>query len=141
MSTPSPTGAPGQTTPSPPARRSASHVAAPLAAAIAALHGAAAIAAGAFGAHGAEERAAELLGVGARWQSIAAVAGLFCAWRDARAAAWMFNIGGALFAGSLYAVAAGAPSFLFAVTPVGGGALILAWLALAWREAHALIRR
>lgn len=100
-----------------------------------------AIAAGAFGAHGAPDSAADLLSTGARWQSIAAVASLFCAWRGARAAAWLFNTGAALFAGSLYGLAAGAPSLLGAVAPMGGGALILAWLSLAWREALELIRR
>jgi len=36
-----------------------------------------------------------------------------------------------LFSGSLYALALGAPPPLGAITPIGGAAMILGWLALA----------
>lgn len=110
-------------------------------AALAALHGATAITAGAFGAHGADDaRAAELLRTGALWQSIAAVTALFCAWRGAFLAGGLFIIGALFFAGSLYGLAMGAPTALAFAAPVGGGAMILAWLALAWRELKDLRR-
>ncbi len=37
----------------------------------------------------------------------------------------------ALFSGTLYAMALGAPKWLGAVTPLGGIALVLGWLAFA----------
>ena len=43
----------------------------------------------------------------------------------------LFVIGAAIFAGTLYAMAVGAPRWLGAVTPVGGTLLILGWLWLA----------
>ena len=49
-----------------------------------------------------------------------------------RAAGWLLIAGMALFCGSLYALALGAPRFLGAVAPFGGLALILGWLAFAW---------
>lgn len=101
---------------------------------IAAAHGATAIAAGAFAAHGASPSAGELLRTGAAWQSVAALAALYCSWRGAGLAGVLFLFGGAAFAGALYALAFGAPPVFGAVAPVGGGSLILAWAALAWRE-------
>ena len=47
------------------------------------------------------------------------------------AAGWLLVAGILLFSGSLYALALGAPRFLGAVTPFGGLAFILGWLALA----------
>jgi uncharacterized membrane protein YgdD (TMEM256/DUF423 family) len=44
--------------------------------------------------------------------------------------AGLMTLGTALFSGSLYALALGAPSRLGLVTPVGGVALILGWLSL-----------
>ncbi len=105
------------------------------AALLAALHGGFAVAAGAFGAHGAaDERAAELFRIGAQWEVVAALAALFAVVRRAPVAAWLFIGGGAAFAGSLYALALGGPSWAGAVAPAGGSALILGWIALAWRE-------
>lgn len=40
--------------------------------------------------------------------------------------------GSALFAGTLYAMALGAPRWLGAVTPIGGTLMIVGWLLLAW---------
>jgi len=48
-----------------------------------------------------------------------------------RASGWLILAGLLLFSGSLYALALGAPRMLGAITPVGGAALILGWLALA----------
>ena len=48
-----------------------------------------------------------------------------------KAAGWLIVAGIALFSGSLYALALGAPKGLGIVTPVGGLAFILGWLAFA----------
>ena len=99
---------------------------------VAALSGALAVAAGAFGAHGAEGKAAEWLRTGAQYQIIHAIAALIALQMGARGPAWCFLAGSALFAGTLYAMAEGAPKWLGAVTPVGGALLIAGWLWLAW---------
>lgn len=44
---------------------------------------------------------------------------------------WCFTAGLVLFCGSLYLLAAGAPSFVARATPVGGLAFIAGWVALA----------
>jgi uncharacterized membrane protein YgdD (TMEM256/DUF423 family) len=104
---------------------------------------AAAVALGAFGAHALKTRIAPeavavwqtavnyhawhalgLLGAGVLLNQFPHVRGL-------RAAAWLFIIGIALFSGSLYALALGAPQALGIVTPFGGAAFIAGWLALA----------
>ena len=41
-------------------------------------------------------------------------------------------LGAAIFAGTLYAMALGAPRWLGAITPIGGSLLIAGWVALAW---------
>ncbi|GAA3269588.1 hypothetical protein GCM10020258_42410 [Sphingomonas yabuuchiae] len=46
--------------------------------------------------------------------------------------AWTFVIGAAIFAGTLYAMAFGAPRWFGAITPIGGTLLIGGWLWLAW---------
>jgi uncharacterized membrane protein YgdD (TMEM256/DUF423 family) len=104
---------------------------------LAALSGALAVAAGAYGAHGASGEAAELLKTGSHYQMVHAVAAFAVLGRPlGRFASWCFVVGGALFAGSLYALALGAPHIVGAVTPFGGMGLIIGWLALAvgaWR--------
>lgn len=102
-----------------------------LAAVLAALSGALAVMAGAFGAHGAEGQAAEWLKTGGHYQLIHAVAALLAVRMGARVPAWLFVGGAAVFAGTLYLMALGAPHWLGAVTPVGGAALIAGWLWLA----------
>lgn len=102
---------------------------------LAALSGAVAVAAGAFGAHGASGEAAEWLRTGGHYQLLHAVAALVAARMGASVPAWLFVAGAAIFAGTLYAMALGAPRWLGAVTPIGGAALIAGWLWLAW---HAL---
>ncbi len=99
---------------------------------LAALSGAIAVAAGAFGAHGATGVAQDWLKTGGQYQLIHAVAALVALRMDARGPAWLFVIGGAVFAGTLYLMAVGAPRWLGAVTPIGGALLIGGWLWLAW---------
>ena len=41
-------------------------------------------------------------------------------------------VGALIFAGTLYAMAFGAPRWLGALTPIGGTLLILGWFWLAW---------
>lgn len=101
----------------------------------AALSGAIAVGAGAFGAHGAEGKAAEWLRTGATYQLIHVVAALVATQMGAKGAGWLFVAGAAIFAFTLYAMAFGAPRWLGAITPIGGTALIIGWLWLAW---HAL---
>ncbi|WP_375382227.1 DUF423 domain-containing protein [uncultured Sphingomonas sp.] len=99
---------------------------------VAALSGALAVGAGAFGAHGAHGEAAEWLKTGGHYQLIHAVAALVAMRLDARGAGWLFVAGGALFAGTLYLMALGAPRWFGAITPLGGALLIAGWLWLAW---------
>lgn len=106
-----------------------------LVAILAALSGAAAVAAGAFGAHGAPGEAADWLRTGAQYQLVHAIAALVALRMGTRGPAWLFVVGGAIFAGTLYLIALGSPRWLGAVTPIGGMALILGWLWLAWAAA------
>ena len=103
---------------------------------LAALSGAIAVAAGAFGAHGASGPAVEWLKTGAQYQLIHAVAALVALRMNAPGPGWLFVVGSALFAGTLYAMALGAPHWLGAITPIGGAALIGGWLWLAWTLRH-----
>ncbi|NYD90090.1 DUF423 domain-containing protein [Sphingomonas melonis] len=99
---------------------------------LAALSGAIAVAAGAFGAHGASGPAVDWLKTGGHYQLVHAVAALVALRVEARGPAWLFVAGGAVFAGTLYLMALGAPRWLGAVTPIGGALLIGGWLWLAW---------
>jgi uncharacterized membrane protein YgdD (TMEM256/DUF423 family) len=112
---------------------------------LAAVSGMLAVAAGAFGAHALRERlSAELLGTfqtAATYQMYHALAllgvgillGRFStdgsAWLTA--AGWLFVAGTLLFSGSLYALALTETRWLGAITPLGGVAFLLGWLALA----------
>ena len=100
---------------------------------LAALSGAIAIGAGAFGAHWAGKDVADLLKTGGQYQLIHAVAALVAMRMEAKGPAALFVIGSALFAGSLYALALGAPRLVGAITPLGGVAMIAGWLWLAWK--------
>lgn len=98
----------------------------------AALSAALAIAAGAFGAHGVSSpKAAEWLRTGGLYQLVHAVAALAIL-SAARGPAIAMLIGAAIFAGTLYAMAFGAPRWLGAITPIGGSVMIIAWLWAAW---------
>jgi uncharacterized membrane protein YgdD (TMEM256/DUF423 family) len=100
--------------------------------ALAALSGAVAVGAGAFGAHGASADAAEWLKTGAQYQLLHVVAALAAVQLGGRGPAWLFVLGGAIFAGTLYLMALGLPRWLGAITPIGGTLLIAGWLWLAW---------
>ena len=110
---------------------------------IGAVLGALGVAAGAFGAHALKGRLTpEMLAVfetGVRYQLIHALALLAVAWAGTRwsspaisVAGWLFVAGTFLFSGSLYALCLTGIRGLGAVTPFGGVAFIMAWLALAW---------
>lgn len=106
--------------------------------ALAAASGFLAVAAGAFAAHalrgGADERALGWVETGAQYQMWHALAML--AWaalgQTARLPLWLFTSGIILFSGSLYALALGAPMVVATITPFGGAAFLLGWLACAW---------
>jgi len=102
---------------------------------MAALSAAIAVAAGAYGAHGATGAAAEWLKTGATYQMVHAVAAVGLAVAGlAGLGAWLLLAGSALFAGTLYAMALGAPHWLGAITPLGGLAMIVGWLLIALRR-------
>src|SRR6516165_8892910 len=102
-----------------------------------ALSAALGVVAGAFAAHGLRGRvSADLLAVfetGARYQMYHAL-GLLAVARAV--AGWLFVAGIVLFSGSLYLLALGSPSWLGAVTPVGGLCFIAGWAVLAWVAAR-----
>ncbi len=100
------------------------------------------VAAGAFGAHVLRARLeADLLAVfetGARYQMYHALAlvavGLLCAYSPSTAgtvAGVGFAAGTVLFSGSLYLLALTGTRWLGAITPVGGVAFLVGWVALA----------
>ncbi len=113
--------------------------------AIGALSGCLAVAAGAFGAHALRARlAADMLDVfqtGVTYQMYHALAlvgvGMLLArfssdgssWLSV--SGWMFVAGSILFSGSLYALALSGTTWLGAITPLGGLAFLIGWLALA----------
>ncbi len=107
---------------------------------LAAVSGFLAVAFGAFAAHGAKDaRAAELLHTGSLYQMTHALA--VFGWLAVRKAGGkvgvevpsLFLAGTAVFSGSLYALAFGAPRALGMVTPFGGLCFLAGWLLLAWR--------
>lgn len=98
---------------------------------LAALSAAVGIAAGAFGAHRFTGKEAEWLRTGGLYQLVHAVAVLALVRVAAPGALWTLLGGATLFAGTLYAMAVGAPRWLGAVTPIGGAAMIVGWLWLA----------
>lgn len=106
--------------------------------AVAALGGLSSVAFGAFGAHGVDtERARSLLQTGAQYAMAHSLAIIACEWlvangmRRAGVARPLFAAGVALFSGSLYALALGAPRWTGAITPVGGLLFLAGWAALA----------
>lgn len=100
---------------------------------LAALSAALAIAAGAFGAHRFTGKEAEWLRTGGLYQLIHAVAVLALVRQIVPGALWLLLGGAAVFAGTLYAMAFGAPRWLGAVTPLGGLAMIAGWIWVALR--------
>ena len=91
-----------------------------------------AVSLGAFGAHALGDaldvRGRELWDTGTLYALAHAAAAAACR-RAAPAIA--FVLGGFLFAGSLYALALGAPSWIGAVTPVGGVLFLVGWALFA----------
>jgi len=97
---------------------------------------------GAFGAHALRARlGADMLAVyqtGVQyhfWHALGVLAvGIACLQIPAnlwlRAAGWLLTAGILLFSGSLYALALSGDRWIGAITPVGGLAFILGWLAL-----------
>ena len=109
-----------------------------------------AVALGAFGAHALKARLApDMLAIWQTgvtyhaWHALALLAlGLLMLHVPRsgalKAAAWLFVVGVVVFAGSLYALALGAPRWIGAITPFGGVAFIAGWITLAagvWRIA------
>jgi len=96
-----------------------------------------AVAAGAFGAHALKKRLdAEMLTVfetGARYHMYGALAAMGLALAAAhglrtQGAGWMVIAGTSIFAGTLYALALSGVKVLGAITPLGGAAMIAAWI-------------
>jgi uncharacterized membrane protein YgdD (TMEM256/DUF423 family) len=107
-----------------------------------ALLAAIAVAAGAFGAHALAARLTpERLATwetAARYHMYHALALMMVGAVAARwpapllaLAGWLFIAGIVVFGGTVYALALGAPRWLGAVTPLGGLAFIMGWIALA----------
>jgi uncharacterized membrane protein YgdD (TMEM256/DUF423 family) len=101
------------------------------------------VAAGAFGAHALRGRLTpDLINVfetGVRYQLIHALGLLAVAWATTRwpghavnAAGWLLLVGTVVFSGSLYALSLSGIRALGAITPLGGVAFIVGWMALAW---------
>lgn len=103
--------------------------------AFAAVTAALSIVAGAFGAHGTSEEAASWLRTGATYQLAHAVAALVVSQIDRRIS-WALLAGAMVFAGTLYAMALGAPRWFGAITPLGGTMMIGTWLWLALSRAR-----
>jgi len=108
-----------------------------------AVLGAIGVAGGAFAAHALRARLPpDLLAIfetGVRYHLFHALALLGVAWAETRfpspavgLAGGLFAAGILLFSGSLYVLALGAPRPLGVITPVGGAAFLLGWLALAY---------
>ena len=103
-----------------------------------------AVAAGAFGAHALKDRIApELLSVYQTavqyhfWHALGLLAiGVLLVQKPHNGtlaiAAWLLVAGMLLFSGSLYALALTGVRALGAVTPIGGIALLAAWVAMGW---------
>ena len=111
--------------------------------ALGAVSAALAVGLGAFAAHGLRGRlgpdALATFETGARYHMYHALGLLAVAWATSRwpggataAAGWLFVAGTVLFSGSLYVLSVTGLRWLGAVTPLGGLAFILGWLALAW---------
>jgi uncharacterized membrane protein YgdD (TMEM256/DUF423 family) len=111
---------------------------------IGAISAALAVAAGAFGAHGLREMLAasgraETFETAVRYHMAHALAlvavgllGLHAGrGTDLEVAGWSFLVGTVLFSGSLYGLSLSGPRWLGPITPLGGVAFIVGWIALA----------
>ncbi len=105
---------------------------------LAGLAGASAVLLGAFGAHALrgmlDPAQRELWHTAVEyhaWHALAlALAAGLGTGRAGRGAVLAFALGIALFSGSLYALALGAPRWMGIVTPFGGVAFVVGWIAL-----------
>lgn len=107
-----------------------------------ALFAAVGVTMGAFGAHALKSRVSpDLLVIfetGVRYHLVHALALLAVAWAADRwpgrwvtISGWSFSIGILVFSGSLYLLSLTGARWLGAVTPIGGLAFLLGWIALA----------
>ncbi|WP_085339163.1 DUF423 domain-containing protein [Aquidulcibacter paucihalophilus] len=103
------------------------------------LSGFLAVGIGAFGAHGLTSPQTKAWVVTGSGQHMAHTLVLFvCVWlqtqgyHKARFAVPLFGLGMILFAGSLYALALGAPRAVAMAAPLGGLSLLAGWICLAW---------
>lgn len=108
-----------------------------------ALNGALAVMLGAFGAHGLKARVDESMlaiwSTASDYHFYHALAMLLCGLL-AKAfgtsgmvtAGWVLFAGTLVFSGSLYVLVLSGQKWLGAITPLGGTALIIGWLMLAW---------
>lgn len=114
--------------------------------AAAALNALLAIAAGAFGAHGLDgridARGLEVFEIAVRYHVYHALGMALCAvaarlgLAGAIRAGWLMQLGVAIFAGTLYALALSGVKVLGAITPLGGVLMMAGWALLAlaaWR--------
>jgi len=101
------------------------------------------VAAGAFGAHALKTRfsaeslalwdtAVRYLMVGSFGTLGSGLANLHTGRSGYGLAAWCLSAGAIVFAGTVGALAFGGPRWLGAVTPVGGGLMIVGFLFVAW---------
>jgi uncharacterized membrane protein YgdD (TMEM256/DUF423 family) len=115
-------------------------------AALGALNALIAVAAGAFGAHALKERLdahrLDVFETAARYQMYHALGMIAAAWLAARGlglaatGGWVMQAGVAIFSGSLYALALTGQTWLGAITPIGGLAMMVGWALIAlaaWR--------
>lgn len=107
---------------------------------LAAVSGALTVTLGAFGAHALKDRLSEhqldlwqtaVLYQGLHVPALGLVGLLGALGVRARVAGIAFVVGTLIFSGTVYALALGAPSWFGAITPIGGTALIVGWVALA----------
>ena len=106
----------------------------------ASLLGFIAVAFGAFGSHGLAERFTDK--TEGWWQTAtlyllvhaaaALAVGISGKGGLVRAGGWCLALGASVFAGTLYAMALGAPSLFGAVTPMGGLLLLIGWMLIGW---------
>jgi len=99
-----------------------------------------AVAAGAFGAHALRDRLIpgdlDIFETAVRYQMIHGLALLAVAWGFSRfpgawiaSAGWLFVVGIVVFSGSLYLLVLTDTRWFGAITPIGGVAMLLGWLA------------
>lgn len=109
---------------------------------VAGIAGALGVALGAFGAHGLKDVVSDpqhierWWNVGARYHLVHALALAAVAAHPARpaVAGWSFVVGILLFSGSLYLMTLTGQTKLGMITPLGGVAFIVGWLALAFSQ-------